>query len=357
LTLDEFDFDLPERLIAQRPARPRDSARLLHLPNDAPLEDKIVRDLPDLLRAGDVLIANDSAVIPAALAGVRQRKGALGEIVRVHVNLHQRAAPQSWRALVRPAKRLQIGDQLHFERGPTQLRAEVRNLPGEGEALLDFDRAGHGLDLAIAAIGDMPIPPYLRRPADDADRVDYQTLFAARDGSVAAPTAGLHFTPDLTRALEARGVTLSKVTLHVGAGTFLPVKTDDLTRHVMHAETCAIDADTAALLTAAKAQGRRLIAIGTTALRTLETFARPDGTIAAGEADTTLFVTPGYAFKAVDGLLTNFHLPKSTLFMLVAAFCGLERIRAAYAHAIAKNYRFFSYGDASLLWRASVLAP
>ncbi len=353
---DLFDFALPEERIALRPVSPRDAARMLVVPaGDTPFEDKSVRDLPDFLRAGDALVFNDTRVIPAALQGVRRR----GDLeAHIAVTLIERLGPAHWRALARPAKRLQDGDRLHFGHGggACMLGALDATVTGRGEAGevdIDFDLAGPDLDAAIAAVGEMPLPPYIagRRSVEVADRTDYQTIYAANDGAVAAPTAGLHFTPELMAALEARGIARHFVTLHVGAGTFLPVKVEDTSAHKMHAETGEVSTATAAALNAVRAQGGRVVAVGTTSLRLLESAAR-GGSIEAFHGPTDIFITPGYRFGAVDVLMTNFHLPRSTLFMLVAAFAGLERMQAAYAHAIASGYRFYSYGDASLLFPA-----
>jgi S-adenosylmethionine:tRNA ribosyltransferase-isomerase len=343
MLLSEFDFDLPETLIATRPVRPRPAARLLVAQADA-IRDGHVRDLPDLLRPGDRLVVNDTRVIPAQLDGVRRRDGAEA---RVAVTLAEPLPDGRWRVLARPLKRLRPGDTLHFAGG---LTARVAGREADA-AILAFDRAGRDFDAALAAAGKMPLPPYIagRRPADDRDAEDYQTVFAEKPGAVAAPTAALHFDDGLIAALAGRGIGLSRVTLHVGAGTFLPVKTDDVADHRMHAERGWIDAETAAGINAARAAGGRVIAVGTTALRVLETAAGPDGTLAPWQGATDIFITPGYRFRAIDGLMTNFHLPKSTLMMLVAALMGMDRIRRIYAHAIAERYRFFSYGDASLL--------
>lgn len=358
MRVDLFDFDLPEDRIALRPARPRDSARLLVVPREDALEDRIVRDLPSQLRAGDLLVFNDTRVIPARLNGVRTRDASN---VQVEATLHQRLSPSSWSAFMRPGKRLQAGDRIRFgERDDRacllgQLDAIVKEKREGGEIVLGFDLSGPMLDEAITERGIMPLPPYIaaKRAEDEDDRADYQTIYAREEGAVAAPTAGLHFTPELLAALDEKGVERAFVTLHVGAGTFLPVKADDTTEHKMHAEWRTISPATAEMINRARAEGRRVIAIGTTALRTLESSADEDGTIRADTGDTSIFITPGYRFRAVDGLWTNFHLPRSTLFMLVSAFAGLERMRAAYGHAIEYGYRFYSYGDASLLWRAS----
>lgn len=347
-----FDFELPEQLIALRPADPRDAARMLVVA-DGTLTDRHVRDLPSLLRAGDALVFNDTRVIAAALEGIRDRDGTRA---RVAFNLIKRIDASRWRAFAKPAKRLAAGDALTFGLGANtcllgSLSAIVAAKLADGEVELAFQLAGPDLDAAIAAVGEMPLPPYiaLKRAPDAADRATYQTMFAAADGAVAAPTAGLHFTPDLTAALAARGVAQHMVTLHVGAGTFLPVKAKDTTDHRMHAEWGSISDATAAALNEARARGGRIIAVGTTSARVLES-AAADGALAAWSGETSIFITPGYRFKAVDVLMTNFHLPRSTLFMLVAAFAGLEPMHAAYAHAIRERYRFYSYGDACLLF-------
>ena len=348
----DFDFDLPDSHIALRPAEPRDSARLLVVKNGT-LEDRIVRDLPDFLRPGDALVFNDTRVIPARLSGVRERTGAEGEIltVAVEATLHHRDAPDVWSAFMKPGKRLKAGDRVTFE----SLTATVTAKSDDGLVTLKFDLAGPALDDAIRAVGVMPLPPYIaaKRPEDERDLSDYQTMFAQLDGSVAAPTAGLHFTPTLMEALKARGVSTHALTLHVGAGTFLPVKADDTADHKMHSEWGVVSADTAAALNAVRAAGGRIVCVGTTSLRLLESATTPAGEIQSFQGDTAIFITPGYRFRAVDVLMTNFHLPKSTLFMLVSAFAGLETMKAAYAHAVADGYRFYSYGDGSLLFRAA----
>ena len=358
----DFDFDLPEERIALRPAEPRDSARLLVV-TDGRLEDRGVRDLPDFLRPGDALVFNDTRVIPARLSGVRERVGPEGETltVAVEATLHHRDAPDVWSAFMKPGKRIKAGDRVRFGRFHDDscmlgaLWATVESKGEDGLVILRFDLSGPMLDEAIRDVGVMPLPPYIaaKRPEDDRDRSDYQTVFAAHDGSVAAPTAGLHFTPALLEAIRARGVSTHAVTLHVGAGTFLPVKADDTADHKMHSERGEVSADTAAALNAVHAAGGRIVCVGTTSLRLLESATDPDGTIRPFHGDTAIFITPGYRFRAVDVLMTNFHLPKSTLFMLVSAFAGLETMRAAYAHAIAHGYRFYSYGDGSLLFRAA----
>jgi S-adenosylmethionine:tRNA ribosyltransferase-isomerase len=353
---DLFDFELPEERIALHPASPRDSARMLVVPaGDAPIEDRSVRELPDLLREGDALVFNDTRVIPAALEGVRRR----GDLeAHIAVMLIERLGADRWRALARPAKRLQVGDRLHFGHAGEMcmlgaLDATLAARGESGEVDIAFDLSGPDLDAAIAAVGQMPLPPYIagKRPVEAADRVDYQTIYAAHDGAVAAPTAGLHFTPELLAALEARGISRHFVTLHVGAGTFLPVKAEDTAEHKMHAEWGEVSAETVAALNAVRANGGRIIAVGTTSLRLLESAAR-SGEIQPFSGATDIFITPGYQFRAIDVLMTNFHLPRSTLFMLVAAFAGLERMQHAYRHAVVSQYRFYSYGDASLLFRA-----
>jgi S-adenosylmethionine:tRNA ribosyltransferase-isomerase len=351
MRVDMFDFQLPEALIALKPAVPRDSARLL-LVNPPALTDHAVTDLPSLLRPGDALVYNDTRVIPAALAGVRVRDE---RTAKVAFNLIKRLGPDTWRAFARPAKRLALGDRVLFGLGAAHdvfVGARVMAKGDAGDVDLAFDVSGAALDASIVQLGAMPLPPYiaLKRPPDDADRSDYQTLFARHDGAVAAPTAGLHFTPALLDALAARGLSRHPITLHVGAGTFLPMKVDDTADHTMHAEWGEVPGITAMALNAVRARGGRIIAVGTTSARLLESAARPDGTIGPYVGETAIFITPGYRFKAVDGLLTNFHLPRSTLFMLVSAFSGLDAMRQAYAHAIAGGYRFYSYGDTSLLF-------
>ncbi|PWE16623.1 tRNA preQ1(34) S-adenosylmethionine ribosyltransferase-isomerase QueA [Marinicauda salina] len=354
MKLADFDFDLPEDLIALRPARPRDSARLLHVAADGALADRGVLDLPALLNPGDLLVFNDTRVIPAALAGVRPARpvGGGGDST-VEINLHKRAGEAAWLAFARPAKRLREGDEIRFDGG---LAATVTDKREGGEIALSFDRSGVDLDRAIVAAGAPPLPPYIasKRAPDETDLADYQTIYAdpEKAGSVAAPTAGLHFTDRLFAALDDRGVKRARVTLHVGAGTFLPVKTEDVSEHRMHAEWYEIGADAAAAINETRAAGGRIIPVGTTSLRTLESAADADGTVRAEARDTDIFITPGYRFRVVDALLTNFHLPKSTLFMLVSALAGLETMQRAYAHAIAEKYRFFSYGDACFIERA-----
>ena len=362
----DVDFDLPEDRIALRPAEPRDSARLLVV-RDGDLADHVISDLPGFLRPGDALVFNDTRVIPARLSGVRQRPnpvagGPDGETLTVEVEatLHHRDAPDVWSAFMKPGKRIKPGDRVRFgaagdaacELGKLDATVEAKH--DDGLITLRFDLSGPALDDAIRNIGVMPLPPYIaaKRPEDDRDRSDYQTVFAEHDGSVAAPTAGLHFTPALLEAVRASGVSTHAVTLHVGAGTFLPVKADDTSDHRMHSEWGEVSADTAAALNAVRARGGRIVCVGTTSLRLLESAATPDGVIHPFHGDTAIFITPGYRFRAADVLITNFHLPKSTLFMLVSAFAGLETMKTAYAHAIADGYRFSSYGDGSLLFRA-----
>ncbi len=363
---DEFDFHLPETAIALTPAVPRDAARMLSVtPGCTPmLGDLGVMDLPAMLQPGDCLVVNDTRVIPSALQGTRAPR----EIARlqnedahpvsVHVNLHKRLNADSWLAFAKPAKRIKPGDVIAFNsqagsRG-LSIKALVQDKGEGGELKLRFDRASASLDQAIAELGAMPLPPYIeaKRKAGASDLSDYQTIYAANDGAVAAPTAGLHFTPGLFAALKARGVARHTVTLHVGAGTFLPVKADDTADHRMHAEWGEVPAQTAEALNAARRSGGRIVAVGTTSLRLLESAAREDGIIEPFSGDTAIFITPGYRFRAVDVLMTNFHLPRSTLFMLVSAFSGLQNMKAAYDHAIKSGYRFYSYGDACLLFRA-----
>ncbi len=356
---DLFDFDLPEDRIALRPAVPRDAARLLIVRPGAQVEceDRIVRDLPDLLRPGDALVVNDTKVLPAYLHGRRIGRGDYEPAIAA--TLTKRLDGSRWLALVKPAKRLAIGDVVRFgSEGRVcfleQLDATVEAKGQGGEVTLAFAFDGAILDQALVERGEPPLPPYIasRRPVDERDRTDYQTMFAREEGSVAAPTAGLHFTDTLVQSLRNRGIDLYRVTLHVGPGTFLPVKTEDTSGHVMHAEWGTVGADTAAALNAKRRAGGRIVAVGSTSLRLIESAATEDGTLAAYSGETALFITPGYRFRAVDAMLTNFHLPRSTLFMLVCALCGLEVMRRAYAHAIEMGYRFYSYGDACLLFRA-----
>jgi len=354
---DLFDFDLPAERIALRPVSPRDAARLLvvRAATESPVEDRAIHDLPDLLQRGDALVVNDTKVIPARLVGRRIGRGAEASI---EATLHRRLDGARWLAFVKPAKRLAPGDVVRFgEEGKVcflgQLDATVEAKGENGEVTLAFAFHGPVLDQAVDERGAMPLPPYItaRRPPDDRDRTDYQTMFAQAEGSVAAPTAGLHFTPELLARLRERGIALHKVTLHVGAGTFLAVKVDDTDAHRMHAESGSVSAATADALNAARRAGGRIVAVGSTSLRLLESACAENGTIRPFDGETALFITPGYRFRVVDAILTNFHLPRSTLFMLVAAFSGLELMKRAYAHAIEADYRFYSYGDACLLVR------
>ncbi|HZT19246.1 MAG TPA: tRNA preQ1(34) S-adenosylmethionine ribosyltransferase-isomerase QueA [Dongiaceae bacterium] len=349
LRLSDFDFDLPERLIARYPARPRDSARLL-LVRAAGLEDRLVSELPTVLRPGDLMVFNETKVIPAQLQGRRLRPGA-GEAA-VEITLHKRAGEDRWHAFAKPGRRLAPGDRVRFGKDFT---AEVLAKAPDGDLLLRFDRAGPELMTALGRHGTMPLPPYIRklRPVEATDAEDYQTVYAGPEGAVAAPTAGLHFTPALLERLAARGIERAALTLHVGAGTFLPVKAERIEEHRMHAEYGEIPPPVAEAVTRARAEGRRVVAVGTTSLRLLESAADEAGRLRPFAGETDIFITPGYRFRAVDLLMTNFHLPRSTLFMLVAAFAGLARMKQAYAHAIAREYRFFSYGDATLLERAA----
>ena len=339
MNVDLFDFDLPSANIALRPAAPRDSARMLVLDAEG-THDRVVTDLPASLRPGDLLVFNDTRVIPAQLEGTR------GE-AKIGATLHKREGPRRWRAFIRNAKRLRDGDVIDFGQGVSATAGERGE---DGSFALDF-AGDEPVELLLERAGRMPLPPYIaaKRPTDARDADDYQTMFAAEPGAVAAPTAALHFTPTLMAALNAAGIGHATLTLHVGAGTFLPVKADDTADHRMHAEWGRIDAATADRLNAVRAAGGRVIAVGTTSLRLIESAAGDDGIIRPFEGDTAIFITPGYRFKGIDGLVTNFHLPRSTLFMLVSALMGLERMQAAYAHAIAGGYRFYSYGDASLL--------
>ncbi|MBK0399359.1 tRNA preQ1(34) S-adenosylmethionine ribosyltransferase-isomerase QueA [Limibaculum sp. M0105] len=348
MQLSDFDFELPDALIALRPVRPRPASRLL-VAAEGRISDSHVRDLTDWLRPGDLLVFNDTRVIPARLFGERRRETQDGAgVAKIEVTLIHRDGPDLWSALVRPARRLRAGDLIRFGEG---LAAEVIRDPGEGETALRFDQAGDALDAAIGRAGVMPLPPYIaqKRPADARDIEDYQTIFARRPGSVAAPTASLHFDEALVERLAASGIGSTRVTLHVGAGTFLPVKVEDISAHRMHAEWGEIGADAAETINATREAGGRVIPVGTTALRLIESAADEDGRIVPWVGETAIFITPGYRFRITDALMTNFHLPKSTLFMLVSALMGLERMQAIYAHAIERGYRFFSYGDSSLL--------
>lgn len=358
MRVDLFDFELPERLIALEPCRPRDAARLLVV-EGGHLQDRQVRDLPSLLRAGDVVVLNDTKVIKAQLAGLRLPREATRPLgsgppafgTRVSVTLHKRVGSNVWRAFAKPGRKLAEGDRLSFGEA---LAARVHRKLETGDVVLAFDRDGADLDAAIEAVGEPPLPPYIRsrREASPDDAADYQTVYADEAGSVAAPTAGLHLTPGLLDALGAQGIKTARVTLHVGAGTFLPVKSEDTDDHVMHAEWGVVSDETAAAVNDARERGGRIIALGTTALRLLESAAEGPGRLAPFKGETDIFITPGFDFQIADGLMTNFHLPRSTLFMLVSAFAGLDTMRAAYAHAIAQSYRFYSFGDGSLLWRA-----
>ncbi|MFZ2100442.1 MAG: tRNA preQ1(34) S-adenosylmethionine ribosyltransferase-isomerase QueA [Oricola sp.] len=353
MRVDAFDFDLPEERIAIRPASPRDAGRMLVVEPGEGLIDSGVLDLPAFLNAGDVLVFNDTKVIPAQLEGERIR----GDGARAHVGatLHMRVAPDCWKAFIRGAKKLKPGDRIEFGSDEHALGCAVAAKGEDGEADLLFDRSGAELDAALAVVGHVPLPPYIasKRQEDAQDRHDYQTIFAREEGAVAAPTAGLHFTERLFGALDNAGIHRAFATLHVGAGTFLPVKADDTADHRMHAEIGHIDAKTAAFLNETRASGGRIVAVGTTSLRLLESAANADGTLKAWSGATDIFITPGYRFKAVDVLMTNFHLPRSTLFMLVSAYSGLETMRDAYRHAIENAYRFYSYGDACLLFPES----
>jgi S-adenosylmethionine:tRNA ribosyltransferase-isomerase len=342
MKVDAFDFELPSDRIASRPVFPRDRARLLVVGDR--LEDRIVAELPELLAPGDLLVCNDTRVIPAQLVG---RRGA----ARISVTLHRERAGDAWDCFARPAKKLKAGDRVVFAE---DLEAEVTGKGAGGEVSLRFNLAGDALRAALERHGSMPLPPYIAkaRPPDDRDRVDYQTVFAARDGAVAAPTAGLHFTPALLERLAARDIGRVMVTLHVGAGTFLPIKVADTEEHRMYPERGAVTPTAAAAIAEARASGGRVVAVGSTSLRLLEAAADADGQVRPFDGETSLFITPGYSFRTADLMLTNFHLPRSTLFMLVAAFAGLERMRAAYEHAKAAGYRFYSYGDCTLLQRA-----
>ncbi len=339
MRVDLFDFALPPDRIASRPASPRDAARLLHIGRTERADTK-VSALPGLLKRGDIMVFNDTRVFPARLLGRR------GE-VPVEILLHKQQTPETWQGFARPAKRLKPGQQVNFPEG---LTAEVIGRDGP-LVTVTFNLAGAALMAKLTEVGHIPLPPYIQRADDAQDRADYQTIYAAREGAIAAPTAGLHFTPALMTALDAAGVTRAHVTLHVGAGTFLPVSADDTDDHVMHAEWGEVSIEAAAAINAARAQGGRIVAVGTTSLRLLESAADDAGVIHPYRGDTAIFITPGARIKSADLLMTNFHLPKSTLFMLVCAFAGMETMQAAYAHAIAEGYRFYSYGDASLIER------
>jgi S-adenosylmethionine:tRNA ribosyltransferase-isomerase len=353
---DLFDFELPPERIALRPASPRDIAKMLMVGGDGGLHDSVVSELPRWLQPGDQLVVNDTKVIPAQLSG--RRIGRADE-PRIEATLIKKLDGSRWQALARPARKLGVGDIIRFgNEGKVcllgNLDAEIEAKGDEGEVTLSFSFYGPALEAAICELGSPPLPPYIagKRDPDERDVEDYQTMFAAEAGAVAAPTAGLHFTPALEQALRARGVGLQRLTLHVGAGTFLPVKADDTEGHRMHAEWGCVSEPTAEALNAARAGGGRVVAVGTTSLRLLESAAKPDGTLAAFAGETAIFITPGYKFRTVDVLLTNFHLPRSTLFMLVSAFSGLDTMKRAYVHAIGESYRFYSYGDACLLFRS-----
>jgi len=359
MRVDDFDFELPPDRIALRPAEPRESARLLMVQPGAldEISDLRVADLPSLLRPGDAVVVNDTRVIPAQLSGIRSRVG--GSAVQVDVTLIKRMGPDIWSALARPAKRLSPGDRISFSTGSESLDATLQDKGAAGEVMLRFDVSGPALDAAIQRVGHMPIPPYIaaRRPEDERDRADYQPVFARVDGSVAAPTASLHFTPGLMAQIEAAGAQFHTVTLHVGAGTFLPVKVEDTRDHPMHAEWGEVSAATAEALNQVRAEGGRIITIGSTATRLIESAAAPDGTLHPYCGETDIFITPGYRFRAVDAMMTNFHLPRSTLVMLVAALIGHDLQTRVYAHAIAQGYRFYSYGDACLLFPPAAGEP
>jgi S-adenosylmethionine:tRNA ribosyltransferase-isomerase len=345
LLTSDFDFALPEDRIAQHPARPRDAARLLRVASDG-LHDRIVRDLPEVLRAGDILVVNDTRVIPAQLSA---RRGA----ARIGITLDRPRRDGAWHALARNARRLHAGDMLTFD-GAADFVAAVRQVDADGGVALEFNVAGHDFATSLRRAGALALPPYIHRPngPTQLDQQDYQTVFARREGAVAAPTAGLHFTPALLVALDAKGVHRATVTLHVGAGTFLPIRGEDVGTHTLHAERGEISSAAAAAINDARDRGGRLAAVGTTTLRLLETAAADNGRLRPFAGDTDLFILPGHRFRSADLLMTNFHLPRSTLFMLVCAFAGTECTRAAYAHAIHSGYRFYSYGDACLLERA-----
>jgi S-adenosylmethionine:tRNA ribosyltransferase-isomerase len=360
MRVDLFDFELPPERIALAPAVPREAARMLAMDASGALADRRVSDLPDFIRPGDALVVNDTRVIPARLTGVRMRGDSVAQI---EATLIKRVDESRWRAFVRPAKKLNVGERIRFgETGESTacllgaLDAEVEVKGDGGEVLLGFAFHGAVLDEAIDRLGEMPLPPYIaaRRAPQSSDRADYQTLFADEPGAVAAPTAGLHFTPQLLARVQAAGASLHKITLHVGAGTFLPVKVEETRDHAMHAEWGRIDEATAAALSGTRARGGRIVAVGTTSLRLLESAADDGGNIRPFAGETSIFITPGYRFRSVDLLLTNFHLPRSTLFMLASAFAGLENMKRAYSHAIESGYRFYSYGDACLLTRSGL---
>ncbi|MEM9278429.1 MAG: tRNA preQ1(34) S-adenosylmethionine ribosyltransferase-isomerase QueA [Pseudomonadota bacterium] len=353
MRVDLFDFDLPEESIALRPASPRDMAKMLVV--DQNLSDVVVRDLPDLLNPGDVMVFNDTKVVPTQLEGVRNRDGATA---RISATLHTRLSSDTWLCFAKGAKKLKQGDRIRFSSSNTScvagaLDCTVKDKDESGNVELKFDLSGAAFDEMLMQVGSMPLPPYIagKRSADEKDFSDYQTMYAREEGAVAAPTAGLHFTSELMQTLEEKGILLKYVTLHVGPGTFLPVKVEDTDEHTMHSEWGVVGEDVADAINAARARGGRLLCVGTTSLRLIESAAKEDGTVEPWEGNTDIFITPGYRFKAIDMLMTNFHLPKSTLFMLVSAFSGLETMQAAYKHAIENGYRFYSYGDSSLLYR------
>ncbi len=356
MRVDQFDFELPEAAIALRPAQPRHAARLLVVAPQSGLTDRIVADLPDLLQPGDALVFNDTKVIPAQLEGIRIRDGG---VATVGVTLHMRLDASHWKGFARGAKKLREGDRLRFGHTNTSclmgaLDATVEEKGEAGEITLAFDLSGAELDAAFHAVGHVPLPPYiaLKRSEDERDAIDYQTIYAREEGAVAAPTAGLHFTQELMDRLDSRGISRHFVTLHVGAGTFLPMKADDSDDHKMHAERGSVTKATAQALNSVRKRGGRIVCVGTTSLRLLESAADADGAIQPFDGETAIFITPGYRFKACDILMTNFHLPRSTLFMLVCAFAGTKTMKEAYGHAINGGYRFYSYGDASLLYGA-----
>ncbi len=343
MRLSDFDYTLPEALIAQKPASPRDSSRLLAVSALGELRDSFISQLPDFFRAGDVLVFNNTKVIPAQLFATK------GD-AKIGITLLKQGHASQWEAFAKPARKLQVNDTIQFS---NVMQARVMGKTEQGTVMLEFDKQAEDFFAALQQIGQMPLPPYITRDAkDDADFINYQTLHAKKSGAVAAPTAGLHFSEKLMDAIAAKGVQVEQVTLHVGGGTFLPVRVEDLSQHQMHSEWMEIDAETAERLNQARAEGRRIVSVGTTALRCLESACDDNGNLNAAHRETDIFITPGYQFKIVDALITNFHLPKSTLMMLVSAFCGYDRIKQVYAHAIAQDYRFFSYGDACFLERA-----
>ena len=355
MRVDLFDFELPEDRIALHPANPRDSARMLLVGERT--EDRIVSELPDLLQPGDVMVFNDTKVVPTQLEGTRNRDG---NIAKVSATLHTRLSGDRWLCFAKGAKKLTIGDRIRFGESNTSclmgtLDCTVADKHQNGDVELQFDLSGAAFDEVLAQVGSMPLPPYIKakRGATDDDAADYQTMYAREEGAVAAPTAGLHFTESLMQAIDDKGIIRKFVTLHVGPGTFLPMKVDDTDNHIMHSEWGVVSEETAAELNEIRKRGGRIVCVGTTSLRLIESAAKEDGKIVPWEGNTDIFITPGYKFKAVDMLMTNFHLPKSTLFMLVSAFCGLEKMKAAYVHAIENGYRFYSYGDTSLLHRST----